>query len=221
MANEITPNQRLEELRRRVAEERPADKVKITAEAEKLQNAMAALGNITNDLSFEKVYDTLRSNDGGAKADALYTKWMEEKTRKQLEDEKKTPEDRMEELLRLPVREDYMNRRVYGEDERFAVVREVMATRSLSREYREHPERFQTVGQVDDRYKKIWASFGSFTDALNYIQENQMDLISEDPSGGKLEAAFKKAISCCRTGAMCSWPPVSSPKPAKPRRSNP
>ncbi len=55
--------------------------------------------------------------------------------------------------------------------------------------------------QAGDRYKEIWASFGSFTDALNYIQENQMDLISEDPSGGKLEAAFKKAM----IGETYSW----------------
>ena len=175
-------------------ENQPADVEKIVAEAQKLENAMSPLGNITNDLSFEKAYRILSADDGGAKADAEFTSWAEEKTRQLREAEKKSPEERMEDLLRLPERENYLKQKVHGVDDGINVVKEIMAARVLSREYRENPESFQTTRQVEERLRDIKGSFGGFSRALNYIQDKKMDLVSEDRSGQKLEAAFKKAM---------------------------
>ena len=170
------------------------DAIKLNEEAEKMEEAVAPLGNVLEEQSVQTAYHIVDVYDGGAKAEAYLDEWTKEMTRKKQEIQENTPEDRVEELLRLPLREKYAQKPYTDLDEQEEVIVEIMAARSLSREFREHPEKFPTAEEVEDRFLRLRGSFAVFGEAQQDVAENHAGLIMADRTGEKLEAAFKKAM---------------------------
>ena len=175
-------------------ENKKIDKDALVKQAEELEQQTIPLGNVLEELSAEAAYQIVDANDGGAKAEKYLTEWMQDRVRARQEIHEQTPEERVEELLSLPLRERYIKLMMSNKEDRSNTILEMLAARSLSREYGEHPEKFQTAEEVDQRFEEIRSSYSVFDKPLNYIQQNEMEHVWWDPTGADLEASFKKRM---------------------------
>ena len=177
------------------------DLIKLRERADELTEELSSAdggGSVVDVLSLEKILNTITAPDCGKEAVELYSSVIAKNIARMEKEKNQTVEDRIVELAGFPKRKELFSKGSFYADDVSDAQGEVLVNRKVLKEYHDHPEKFQTVKDVDDAVRKYKIAYGDIiTFAQRKIGESNTRILRADEDGTELENAFRSALIGC------------------------